>query len=410
MGFIVPNAEDALSFFTALDQAEPDSLDFEILGNASRSYVVSGGAVTTASSTAVSVGASVVVINGVLYVVGASASTPLPSAPTDLRFDLVALRASGGSATIVVIQGANSTSNPKYPQSRTVIGSFSAGVNYDPDTDVILAAVYRVGSSSITSHNIIDKRCFGSLIIPAQEAATPTPGTATKGALYYKNNAAPTGSGSNVFVGGPDGNWTELSANPTSTGPYVPIGGMIGWPSNGSVPVGFLEANGQSVSTITYARLFVEYGYTHGGTGGNFNVPSFNEKVPKGTSVTSGVVGTTVGSDSITLTSGQLPIHKHTLTDPGHGHTQQSHNHLQDAHAHALPHGPPFTQAVAAAGSITADASNSGNTAVSTATNQSATAVNNGNTTGITMANTGNGDTVSVVQSSMYTRWIIRAL
>lgn len=59
MAFIIPNATDTASGakYENLDQAEPDSLDFEILGNAGRSGVLSGCAVTalSASNTAVSV-------------------------------------------------------------------------------------------------------------------------------------------------------------------------------------------------------------------------------------------------------------------------------------------------------------------------------------------------------------------
>lgn len=410
MGVIIPNAEDALAYFSALDQAEPDSLDFEILGNLGRSYVFSGGAVGVASSTTVSVSASAVVINGVVYSVGASAALTVPAAPTDFRFDLVILRASSGSATTMLLTGTNSTDNPKFPQSRTVTGTFSAGYNYDPDTDVVLAAIYRSGSSSITSHSIIDKRCLGKFVVANQGAATPTAGTATKGSLYYKDNAAPTGSGSNLFVGGPDNNWTELSANPSATGPYVPVGGLIGWPSNGSVPTGYVEANGQSLSTATYPALFAVYQYIHGGASGSFNVPNYNEKVIKGTTSTVSVVGTSVGSDTTTLASGQLPSHKHTLTDPGHTHTQQAHTHTQDAHAHALNNGNSNTNFTPVSSTGVGSTVSTSATAVATATNQNATAFNNSNTAGITMANTGNGDTVSLVQASIYQRWIIRAL
>jgi len=87
MAFIIPNAVDTSSGskFENLDQAEPDSLDFEILGNVGRSGVVSGCEVTSiSSSTAVAVEAGTVIINDASYTIAGSASLALPVAPLGL--------------------------------------------------------------------------------------------------------------------------------------------------------------------------------------------------------------------------------------------------------------------------------------------------------------------------------------
>ena len=54
----------------------------------------------------------------------------------------------------------------------------------------------------------------------------------------------------------------------------VNTGLIIPW-SAASIPSGFLECNGASVSTSTYAALFAVIGYTYGGSGANFNVPNY---------------------------------------------------------------------------------------------------------------------------------------
>ena len=65
MPYIIPNATDTTggNKYTALDQAEPDSIDFEVLGNG-LSGVISGGEVTvTATVGTVRITAATVVIN-----------------------------------------------------------------------------------------------------------------------------------------------------------------------------------------------------------------------------------------------------------------------------------------------------------------------------------------------------------
>ena len=39
-------------------------------------------------------------------------------------------------------------------------------------------------------------------------------------------------------------------------------------------PMHFIECAGQALSTTTYAELFAEIGYTHGGAGATFNLPA----------------------------------------------------------------------------------------------------------------------------------------
>lgn len=335
MTFIIPNAPNATGTpFAVLDQSEPDSVDFESLGNTGRTFVVSGGQVSAVgSATSVAVTSASVVIDGTYYTVAASSALTLTVA-SDKRFDLIVARVSGASAVLAVISGTANATNPTYPLSRAVTTvTFDGTIHFDSSTDVLLAAVYRPAGGTVTSAHIVDKRSLGKTLVSRQAAAAPTAGTATRGALYYNNTAAPTGSGSNLYVGGPDNNWTELAAN--SPASFVPIGGMIGWPSAASIPVGWLEASGQSVARTSYPALFSVYGVEHGSAAStHFNIPDYNGSggfVPKGTTTSasggSTSPGASIGVDSKIIQPGELPTHSHGVAhvhDYVHSHNLSS--------------------------------------------------------------------------------------
>ena len=102
-----------------------------------------------------------------------------------------------------------------------------------------------------------------------------------------------------------------------NTGLIIPWGAA-------SIPSGFLECNGASVSTSTYAALFAVIGYTYGGSGGNFNVPDLTDRTVVNKSNTKNLAQTgganTVtptgnisgSSAATTLTTAQIPSHSHS--------------------------------------------------------------------------------------------------
>jgi len=115
----------------------------------------------------------------------------------------------------------------------------------------------------------------------------------------------------------------------------VNTGIIIPW-SSASIPAGFLECDGQSVSTSTFAALFAVIAYTYGGSGASFNVPNLTDKCCVSTSntknlaqtggantiaITGNVGGTAVNT---TLTSAQLPTHLHTTANAGNTSMAQS--------------------------------------------------------------------------------------
>ncbi|MDR1322808.1 MAG: hypothetical protein LBK68_00035 [Candidatus Margulisbacteria bacterium] len=50
--------------------------------------------------------------------------------------------------------------------------------------------------------------------------------------------------------------------------------------------------------------------------------------------VSSGTIGGSSATQSVTLTAENLPSHKHSITDTTHTHVQNSHNHTQNSHNH----------------------------------------------------------------------------
>jgi microcystin-dependent protein len=335
MAFIIPNATDTASGakYENLDQAEPDSLDFEILGNAGYSGVLSGCEVTAlaASNTSVSFSGGVIVLGGQPYIVSGQASFALPAAPTDARFDLIVVRVVSGTASLVAVVGNDELTNPEFPKS---VNSLATGVLFNPQsnidftTDVVLASVYRQGNQNITTSRIADRRMMVTSSIVDQGTTAPSSGSGYKGSLYYRNNVIQGTTSSGVYVKNSVGTWIELAQN---TGPQVPVGSLIAWLGTGSIPSGYLEANGQTVSRTTYSELFGIFGTSYGAGDGSttFALPNLNGKHLKGTSVANSA-GTDIGNDTVSLTVANLPSHSHSLA--GHTHTV-SHSHTM-AHNH----------------------------------------------------------------------------
>ena len=101
-----------------------------------------------------------------------------------------------------------------------------------------------------------------------------------------------------------------------NTGIVVPWGSAV-------IPSGFLECNGASVSTATYAALFAVIGYTYGGSGASFNLPDLTDRTVVNKSNTKSLAqtggantvtptGNISGSTgSTTLTTQQIASHSH---------------------------------------------------------------------------------------------------
>lgn len=105
----------------------------------------------------------------------------------------------------------------------------------------------------------------------------------------------------------------------------LPPGSLIPFASGGSVPEGFLACDGSAVSRSTYADLFLAIGTAWGAGNGTttFNVPNLTGRFVVGVGGTDGAgnpvssVGQTGGSESVTLTTAQIPAHTHGFSTAG---------------------------------------------------------------------------------------------
>lgn len=85
---------------------------------------------------------------------------------------------------------------------------------------------------------------------------------------------------------------------------------IMAWPGS-SVPSGWLECNGQSVSSVTYPKLYASIGTTFGGDGSpNFCLPDLSGNFPMGATSS---LGTKAGVKTVTLDITMIPAHTHPL-------------------------------------------------------------------------------------------------
>lgn len=121
----------------------------------------------------------------------------------------------------------------------------------------------------------------------------------------------------------------ELKNSGGSWGTLIPVGAVMPF-AGSSEPSGWLLCAGQAVSRTTYAALFAVIGGTYGVGDGSttFNLPDLRGRAVFGKddmggsaasriTSASGITGTTLGSaggtQTHTLTSGEMPAHTHTI-------------------------------------------------------------------------------------------------
>lgn len=96
------------------------------------------------------------------------------------------------------------------------------------------------------------------------------------------------------------------------------VGSIIASALN-SIPDGYLECNGASLSTSQYSDLFQAIGYTFGGSGSSFNLPDLREKFVRGVGATH-TLGTVEGDGN--------KSHAHSVSLSGNSGFAGSHSHL----------------------------------------------------------------------------------
>lgn len=138
------------------------------------------------------------------------------------------------------------------------------------------------------------------------------------------NLATPTQDGDGVSRGYLLAVISAIAATPPATLTFYAGDVTIPGP-----PTGWLLCDGSAVSRTTYAALFAIIGTTYGAGNGTttFNVPDFRGRVPVGldnmggssanrlTAVAADTLGGTLGAETHTLSTPEIPGHTHTYTD-----------------------------------------------------------------------------------------------
>jgi hypothetical protein len=209
MGFTVPNATDySANLIASLDQAEPDALDFEVLGHRSDA-VISGGdivSVTTAAGNSpaayLNVQLSTVEVridNDYGTIAGSTVIVPLAPATTDARFDLICAYNNGGTFQFAVVTGTTSATNPVFPHL--------------PASQIPLYAVYvkNTFNQTYSTELLVDKRVVSPSSIARKAAGVPAGSSGNIGDEYINTTVASNTGQSQVYVKTGATTWTNLA-------------------------------------------------------------------------------------------------------------------------------------------------------------------------------------------------------
>jgi hypothetical protein len=183
-GFTVPNASSFGVAIQSLDQAEPDSLDFSVLGN--NKYGVFSGFDATYSSASnglITLTSGEALINGEYAAISGS-TLSLTVAASDPRFDLVVAEKSGALFVLTVVAGTTDATNPVFP---TLL-----------DTQMLLYALYRKSGETFGVTSSVDKRKFIGTIIRSGAAVPGNVGSS--GDLYVRTAFSPATGQSSLYV------------------------------------------------------------------------------------------------------------------------------------------------------------------------------------------------------------------
>jgi hypothetical protein len=194
-GFTVPNANEYGTTIQSLDQAEPDSLDFQILGNGNYG-VISGAEITVYSAgdgSAALTAADVYINSHYGYV---SANTVTFDAPeADPRFDIiVATRVDASTFTFNVVKGISDPTNPVFP---TIASDKTP-----------LYAIYRKSGTTLNSLSVVDKRKFVETII---RSGSDAPSVAAEPGDFYFKTGTPAVEQSSLYVYSDETGWQSIA-------------------------------------------------------------------------------------------------------------------------------------------------------------------------------------------------------
>jgi len=297
-GFTVPNATDlAASVIASLDQSEPDSLDFQIVGN--RRNAVFTGAVATLTTAAgnatpayvnIALTAAEVMVDGVIYSVPA-ATVISGAAPVNSRFDFVCAQVNGASCGYVIVPGTNSATNPIFPTLTS--------------NQLPLYAIYvKSGFNSTAIDKItIDKRVFATTSPVRTGSGAPANSLGNIGDLYVRSDISTAGRQSQLYVKVEATTWENLAEYAQLTGDVTTSGAVATIPNATITSAKLGSVTLSSVATGTRAIV----------AGDENTIIRMGASTPVAELNTTVVVGTTIHFMQTTATQVSFSVASGTL-------------------------------------------------------------------------------------------------
>lgn len=183
------------------------------------------------------------------------------------------------------------------------------------DADFLKITDYQTGTRQLSTHynNVISTLATKTEVSGNYIALPPTNTNSDDNLLTWDADI-------NKWVSGPG---LQSVRNNLDSGPIGTIAAYVG----NSVPEGWLECDGDTVSKTTYNELYSVIGNTFntgGETSTEFRLPDLRGQFLRGWDNNKGVdTGRTLGSTQ----TEQTKSHTHSITDGGHNHTLTENNH-----------------------------------------------------------------------------------
>lgn len=230
--------------------------------------------------------------------------------------------------TAKLADGAVTT--PKLADSGVTTVKIGAAQVTEPKLADSSVSTRTIEASAVSSAKILDTAVITAKL--ADDAVTQAKVADNAiGTLQLENLAVTNGKVADATLTGAKlANGTITLANLASAlvNLLVPVGSILAT-AQGGAPSGYLLCDGAAVSrTGATLDLFNAIGTAYGVGNGSttFNLPDLRGRVLVGVDGAAGRLasndarGNAGGTETHTLTSSQMPVHSHTVNDPGHSH------------------------------------------------------------------------------------------